>query len=369
MLAPLARRVCLAFPIAGRRGRALPRDRPARRAARRRSCRRRASGFGIDPWEQLRARLRRLARRALDQRGGARGLDGSELPRAARDRRARLADARRRAAARPATTCASTSTGEASARRSRHAISSWPAPAARSSRSPPTVAPSILVPYPDASADHQRTNATWMERAGAAVVLDDGECSGPRLAAEVGRLIGDPRAARRDGARGAGAGPPGRRGRGRDDRAGGGIGGPSGNVRSETKLVAGAAISGRTLLGGPLGGRARKTARRDRRTVGGAAAALRRRRRRRHERLRARRPCARRERERARTGAASAFAAALAADGVLEAQIGHRAENVPPRARTSSWSARARSRPATRSASPRSRAACPCCPRASCWPS
>ena len=52
--------------------------------------------------------------------------------------------------------------------------------------------PAILVPYPAASADHQRTNAAWMERAGAAVVLEDSECSGPRLAAEVGRLIGDP---------------------------------------------------------------------------------------------------------------------------------------------------------------------------------
>ncbi len=52
--------------------------------------------------------------------------------------------------------------------------------------------PAILVPYPAASADHQRDNAAWMERAGAAVVVPDAELSGPRLAAEVGRLLGDP---------------------------------------------------------------------------------------------------------------------------------------------------------------------------------
>ena len=97
--------------------------------------------------------------------------------------------------------------------------------------------PAILVPYPDASADHQRTNAAWMERAGAAVVLDDGECSGPRLAAEVGRLIGDPPRLAAMAARGAGAGAPGRRGRGRDDRAGGGIGGPSGKFGLKRSLA------------------------------------------------------------------------------------------------------------------------------------
>jgi UDP-N-acetylglucosamine--N-acetylmuramyl-(pentapeptide) pyrophosphoryl-undecaprenol N-acetylglucosamine transferase len=52
--------------------------------------------------------------------------------------------------------------------------------------------PAILVPYPHAAADHQRTNAAWMERAGAAVVIDDGELTGPRLREEVDRLLGDP---------------------------------------------------------------------------------------------------------------------------------------------------------------------------------
>jgi len=52
--------------------------------------------------------------------------------------------------------------------------------------------PAILVPYPHAAAGHQLSNAQWMERAGAALIIADAELSGPRLAAEVGRLVGDP---------------------------------------------------------------------------------------------------------------------------------------------------------------------------------
>jgi UDP-N-acetylglucosamine--N-acetylmuramyl-(pentapeptide) pyrophosphoryl-undecaprenol N-acetylglucosamine transferase len=51
--------------------------------------------------------------------------------------------------------------------------------------------PAILVPYPFASADHQTANAEWMRRAGAAVVLPDAELSAERLAREVGELLGD----------------------------------------------------------------------------------------------------------------------------------------------------------------------------------
>jgi UDP-N-acetylglucosamine--N-acetylmuramyl-(pentapeptide) pyrophosphoryl-undecaprenol N-acetylglucosamine transferase len=52
--------------------------------------------------------------------------------------------------------------------------------------------PALLVPYPHAAADHQTTNARWMADHGAAVVVPDGELNGPRLAQEVARLLGDP---------------------------------------------------------------------------------------------------------------------------------------------------------------------------------
>jgi UDP-N-acetylglucosamine--N-acetylmuramyl-(pentapeptide) pyrophosphoryl-undecaprenol N-acetylglucosamine transferase len=52
--------------------------------------------------------------------------------------------------------------------------------------------PSVLVPYPHATADHQTHNASWMEQAGAAVVVPDAELDGPRLAREVAALLAAP---------------------------------------------------------------------------------------------------------------------------------------------------------------------------------
>ena len=52
--------------------------------------------------------------------------------------------------------------------------------------------PSVLIPYPYATADHQSANARYMEDAGAAVVIPDSELTGPRLAQEVGQLLADP---------------------------------------------------------------------------------------------------------------------------------------------------------------------------------
>jgi UDP-N-acetylglucosamine--N-acetylmuramyl-(pentapeptide) pyrophosphoryl-undecaprenol N-acetylglucosamine transferase len=52
--------------------------------------------------------------------------------------------------------------------------------------------PSILVPYPHATGNHQAANARFMERAGAAVVIPDAELDGPRLAREVGGLLAAP---------------------------------------------------------------------------------------------------------------------------------------------------------------------------------
>jgi UDP-N-acetylglucosamine--N-acetylmuramyl-(pentapeptide) pyrophosphoryl-undecaprenol N-acetylglucosamine transferase len=49
--------------------------------------------------------------------------------------------------------------------------------------------PAILVPYPHASADHQSANARWMAQAGAAIVIEDAELTATRLAREVAQLL------------------------------------------------------------------------------------------------------------------------------------------------------------------------------------
>ncbi len=61
--------------------------------------------------------------------------------------------------------------------------------------------PMVLIPYPYAAADHQSANARYMEGAGAALVIPDAELTGPRLAQEVGAPPGRPRPAGGDGPR------------------------------------------------------------------------------------------------------------------------------------------------------------------------
>ncbi len=51
--------------------------------------------------------------------------------------------------------------------------------------------PAVLVPYPHATGDHQTTNARWMEREGAAVVIADAQLTAQRLARTVAELFGD----------------------------------------------------------------------------------------------------------------------------------------------------------------------------------
>ncbi len=66
--------------------------------------------------------------------------------------------------------------------------------------------PSILVPLPIAPHDHQAVGAHRLEAAGGCVVVLDRDCSGERLAAELGRLLDEPGALERMAAAAAGAG-------------------------------------------------------------------------------------------------------------------------------------------------------------------
>jgi UDP-N-acetylglucosamine--N-acetylmuramyl-(pentapeptide) pyrophosphoryl-undecaprenol N-acetylglucosamine transferase len=51
--------------------------------------------------------------------------------------------------------------------------------------------PAVHIPNPVATPDHQTSNARYMERAGAAVVIPDAELTPARLAQEVGGLLAD----------------------------------------------------------------------------------------------------------------------------------------------------------------------------------
>ncbi len=51
--------------------------------------------------------------------------------------------------------------------------------------------PAILVPYPHASAGHQSTNAAWMVEAGGAVVIPDEELNAERLLDEIRGVLDD----------------------------------------------------------------------------------------------------------------------------------------------------------------------------------
>ncbi|HKH18830.1 MAG TPA: glycosyltransferase [Solirubrobacteraceae bacterium] len=51
--------------------------------------------------------------------------------------------------------------------------------------------PAVLVPYPHATADHQTSNARWLQEGGAAVVVDDAALTPARLRAEVDAILFD----------------------------------------------------------------------------------------------------------------------------------------------------------------------------------
>ena len=76
----------------------------------------------------------------------------------------------------------------------------------------------ILIPFPQATDDHQRANARTLEAAGAAVMLDQADLTGERLAAELRALLTDDDRRHRHGDARA---RPGAAGRGRGDRRAG----------------------------------------------------------------------------------------------------------------------------------------------------
>jgi UDP-N-acetylglucosamine--N-acetylmuramyl-(pentapeptide) pyrophosphoryl-undecaprenol N-acetylglucosamine transferase len=186
MLAPVARRVCLTFPLPGRdsaryrvTGRPGPPPATDRTAARER--------FGIDSREQCvlvfggSQGARSINRAALEAFAGA----GFRVLHAAGDRD--LADL--------------VSPGPHYDLRGyitdfRQALLASDLVVARSGGSIFEIAahgrPMVLIPYPYAAADHQTANARFVEQAGAALVIPDAELTAPRLAQEVGRLLADP---------------------------------------------------------------------------------------------------------------------------------------------------------------------------------
>ena len=189
LLAPLAARVCLAFPIEGRNGgryrvtgRPVPPPTADREAAR--------TAFGIEPWRQCVLVFGgSLGSRTINEAALA-GLDGAAF------RVLHVTGSRDWAAFRERSRGALYDLREyLDQEQFGQALAASDLVVARAGGSIFEIAaygrPAILVPFPAASADHQTTNARWMERAGAAVVVADDELDGPRLAAEVGRLIGD----------------------------------------------------------------------------------------------------------------------------------------------------------------------------------
>jgi UDP-N-acetylglucosamine--N-acetylmuramyl-(pentapeptide) pyrophosphoryl-undecaprenol N-acetylglucosamine transferase len=188
-LAPLSRRVCLAFPISGRTGkRYRVTGRPVSPPTAQRDDAR--AVFGIAAHEQLVLVFGgSLGSRTINT-AALEGLDGASF------RVLHVCGARDWPALRERPRGPGYDLREYLERSSfAQALAASDLVVARAGGSIFEIAaygrPAILVPFPAATGDHQSTNAAWMERAGAAVVIADADCSGPRLAAEVGRLIGD----------------------------------------------------------------------------------------------------------------------------------------------------------------------------------
>ena len=186
LLAPVAKRVCLAFPIAGRDGdRYLITGRPIPPPATDRNAARQRFGIGAEETCVLvfggSQGARSINHAAVEAFAGARfhvlhaagerDLPDLQGPGPHYDLRGYISDF-----------------GEA--------LLASDLVIARSGGSIFEIAaagrPAVLIPYPHATADHQTANARYMEEAGAAIVIPDDELTPARLAAEVGGLLADP---------------------------------------------------------------------------------------------------------------------------------------------------------------------------------
>jgi len=196
LLAPLARRVALAFPISGRRGRRYAvTGRPVSMAVRTATRTGGRRALGIAPEETVvlivggSQGARSLNEAAIGAFGdappftvihscGIANYDGAaaELARRASGSRYRL---------------------EAYLDNLPDAIAAADLVVSRAGGSVCEIAaigrPAILVPYPHASGDHQEKNARWMAEAGAAISLPDYACTPEKLRGLVGALLSDPR--------------------------------------------------------------------------------------------------------------------------------------------------------------------------------
>ncbi len=185
LLAPLARRVCLAFPVAGREGRRyLVTGRPVPESAQDRAAAR--AHFGLAPEDtcvlvfggsQGARSINLAAVEAFAHAGfrvlhaaGERDLAELRSPGPHYDLRGYVPELDQ-------------------------AMLASDLVVARAGGSIFEIAahgrPAILIPYPYATADHQSANAAFMEQAGAAIVIPDRDLSASRLAHEVGQLLAD----------------------------------------------------------------------------------------------------------------------------------------------------------------------------------
>jgi len=186
LLARFARRVCLAFPLAGRTGsRYLVTGRPVPPPATDRAAARERFGLGMDDMVVLvfggSLGARSINHAAVEafadapfrvlHAAGSRDFPSLAAPGSHYDLREYIHDF-----------------GEA--------LLAADLVVARSGGSVFEIAaagrPAILIPYPAAAADHQTANASWMADGGAAVTIPDAELTASRLAHEAGVLLGDP---------------------------------------------------------------------------------------------------------------------------------------------------------------------------------